>query len=306
MVESFRRLHPGARVVILALDLETKKFLQLAFEDKIEIVSLLENSRLLNVFNEFRNMRTLAETIFTLKVYWLDYLAEGFFDSTTILYADADVYFLAPVQLSQEQEWSILISPHMFPKSTLELNRSGIYNAGFVGFNLCKESREILKWWRNQVKDSCSTSKELGKYADQKYIEEFPTIGRNVKNFPQLGTNVGMWQVSRKRKVINSKNSFFIADSPIVSFHFHGFRSNGVLIRKGMFRYGIPLGSILSLFRLYSLYISELRSYARNWQDAELPMYFHTMSISSEIRQALRRPSRFLDFSLFPRDLSGG
>jgi hypothetical protein len=304
MIETFRRLHPGARVVILALDLETKKFLQLVFEDKIEIVCLLDNSGLLNIFDEFRNVRTLAETIFTLKVYWLDYLAEGLFDSTKILYADADVYFLAPVQLPKDKEWSILISPHVFPQSLMDLNRSGIYNAGFVGFNLCKESRNILKWWRSQVEDSCSTSKELGTYADQKYIEEFPSLGKNVRNFPQLGINVGMWQVSRKRKVMNSKNSFFIAGSPIIAFHFHGFRSNGVFVRKGMFRYTIPFGSIRSLFHLYGLYISELWSCARNWQNAELPMYFHAMSISSEIRQALRRPSHFLDLSLLPRDLN--
>lgn len=300
MIESFLRYHPEANVTVLSLDSQTKQILDEYFENQIEVVNLLESITLLSIFDAFRGNRTLAESIFTLKVYWINRVLATLEPEARLVYSDADIYFLNRIGDFKTTDWSILISPHLFPKHRSFLDDSGLFNAGFMGIRVGAESRRIISWWQDQVLEYCGTSKARGLYADQKYLEIFPSLGKEVRVFRQLGTNTGMWQVCSSRKLQAKDNGYLIGGNSVNSFHFHGLRISRFYIRKDMMRYGIPIGSVLATARLYRQYSRELVRVVGFIPDLDLMSYVHQLSASKELLEKMKHPLLILDLKLIP------
>jgi hypothetical protein len=300
MIESFLRFHPNASVRVLAIDLQTKQNLDVYFDNQIEVVNLLENTVLLDLFGTFKQDRTLAESIFTLKVYWINSLLDSVEANTKLIYADADLYFLDKIVDFDFADWSILVSPHLFPKNRELLSSSGLFNAGCIGINVGKESRSILAWWRDKVLEFCGTSTAEGLYADQKYLDSFQSLGRDVRVFRQEGINTGMWQISLSRKLKKIGDNYFIGENPLNSFHFHGLRISRLFIRKGMLRYGVPTGSLFASMSLYRRYARELERVFTSQRELGLSFFGHKLSLKRELLEKLVRPVRFLDLNLLP------
>lgn len=301
MISSFLHYHPGAIVKILALDMETNRFLKSYFGNQIEVVCLSENSELNEAFIAFSRNRTAAEAIFTLKVHWINRILRLSSDGKKILYADSDLYFLARIQDFDTSNWSILLSPHNFPPERTYLNSGGLYNAGCVGIHANTESRKLISWWEERVTEYCGLSKVGGLYADQKYLDFFSRIGNGVKAFSHGATNVGMWQVCSSRRLKMVRGSFFIGNETVNSFHFHGLRIFNSYVRKGMLRYGFPLASGFSAFRLYKQYILELSNVFNSQAFFDLSIFSHSLSRRSELRDKFVHPLLVLDISFLKR-----
>jgi len=300
MIESFLRYHPKANVIVFSLDSKTKQILEDFFENQIEVVNLSESATFLPLFTAFRGNRSLAETIFTLKVYWVNYVLATLEPETCLVYADADMYFMDSMGDFNSTDWSILISPHLFPKHREHLNDGGLFNAGLIGIKSGDESRRIISWWQNQVLEYCGTSKARGLYADQRYLDTFPSLGEGVRVFRQLGTNTGMWQVSRSRILHRRKNYYSIGGDSMNSFHFHGLRISRFFIRRGMMRYGLPIGSILAASHLYRTYSRELVRVVESLPELDLKIYVHQMSGKTEFIKGVRNPLKLLDLEILP------
>jgi hypothetical protein len=300
MIQSFLKYHPGASVRILALDSDTKNILLEYFDNQIEVVNLDEDSVLSSLFETFGEDRTRPESIFTLKVFWINLLLSKLEEGKQLVYSDADLYFMGEVADFNEINWSILVSPHFFPVERSFLNGSGLFNAGFIGINPGSESRRIISWWQDRVLEYCGTSKSNGLYADQKYLDSFGKLGEEVRAFRQSGTNTGMWQVSSTRKLTREGSCFFIGGTQIDSFHFHGLRISKNFIRLGMMRYGLPSGSLLVSTSLYRRYTRELVKVLKTFPKIELGTYVHNLSPVKELSKKLRNPLQFLDILIFP------
>lgn len=300
MIESFLKYHPGASVRILALDINTKNILLEYFDNQIEVVNLVEDSVLSSLFETFGEDRTRPESIFTLKVLWINSLLPKMGESKQLIYSDADLYFVQEVADLGKTEWSILISPHFFPEERSFLNSSGLFNAGFIGINPGSESNKIISWWEDRVLEYCGTSKTKGLYADQKYLESFGKFGKDVRAIQKPGTNMGMWQVCSMRKLTREKNAFFIGGNQVNSFHFHGLRISKNFIRMGMMRYGLPIGSLLVSTSLYRSYIQELVKVFKTIPKIDRDTYFHKLSPVEELFKIFRNPLQLLDISFFP------
>ena len=300
MIQSFLKYHPGSSVKILALDSSTKNILLEYFDNQIEVVNLVEDSVLSSLFERFGEDRTRPESIFTLKVFWINSLLSKLEEGELLVYSDADLYFMKEIGDFGEKEWSILVSPHYFPVERSSLNSSGLFNAGFIGINPGSESRRIISWWQDRVLEYCGTSKSKGLYADQKYLDSFGKLGEGVRAFKKSGTNTGMWQVSSSRKLTRERSGYFIGGTQINSFHFHGLRVSKNFIRMGMIRYGLPRGSLLVSKSLYRIYTRELVKVFKTIPKIELGIYGHNLSPVEEVFEKLRNPVRFLDILIFP------
>ena len=75
----------------------------------------------------------------------------------------------------------------------------GKFNAGWISFKKNSESNKILQWWRKQCIKICSRFPIDGTFGEQKYLDEFESLGSNVKVIENVGLNVAPWNISNYR-----------------------------------------------------------------------------------------------------------
>jgi len=142
-----------------------------------------------------------------------------------ITYLDADMYLFSDVEpiFREFNTHSIGISGHRFPVPLLHLEKYGRYNVGWLMFRNDQAGLDCLAWWRQQCLDWCYDRYEDGRFADQKYLDEWPSrfSGTVVLNHP--GLNAAPWNLGGVM-VSQSRAGVQIDDKPLVCFHFHGFK----------------------------------------------------------------------------------
>jgi hypothetical protein len=177
-----------------------------------------------------------------------------------ILYIDADMYFFSSIS-SVLDEWgdgAVYIVDHRFPEKTRPyFEQFGKYNVGILGFCNDKEGLQCLKRWRQQCNDWCYDKLENGKFADQKYLESWPSVFPNVVVSRHNGVNVAPW--NKQRYHLHIKNRIpHVDDQPIVCYHYHGLRLLEFgLVHLQRHNYGARLGSDWIRW-VYAPYLQEL------------------------------------------------
>lgn len=190
-----------------------------------------------------RHNRTIVEYYFTLSPCWPRYLLAQHPEIKRLTYLDADLYFFASPQAVFEElgNASILITEHNFPAYLQHHLRFGRFNVGILVFVNDKISQSCLNQWRKQCIDWCSDCIEPGRYADQKYLDEWPALyGNALKVYPKRGVNLAPWNWDsadlswhHARPQINGE--------PLTLFHFARFRPtlNTRVFQSGHLEYGV-------------------------------------------------------------------
>ena len=141
-----------------------------------------------------------------------------------ITYLDADLFFYSnPTPLINEMDkHSISITVHNFPEYRTPPT-TGKYNVGWISFRRDAEGIRCLKWWREKCIDWCYERFEGGKYADQRYLDEWPDTFHGVKVLNHKGANVAAWNIGDYR-VCEENGKIMISGYPLIFYHFHGFK----------------------------------------------------------------------------------
>lgn len=242
---------------ILCLDTKTYKILKELNLQNANIVKLedVEDKQLLSVKLD----RTTAEYSWTLKAPFIQYIFETNPSLKDIFYVDGDIAFYSDPQLVSKKagKHSIGIRPHDFPEGLeSRAKRTGIYNAGFVYFKNDKEAHKCLDRWRGQCIDWCYARHEDGKSGDQKYLDEWPELYKNVKVFEHKGINFAPWNAS-KYKVTKKKKNIFIAKDKLIFYHFHQFQILQNLNYDRSFGYSLPKNVVRYIYNPYEKFIEE-------------------------------------------------
>jgi len=142
-----------------------------------------------------------------------------------LTYLDADLFFFdSPEPIFDElRPASIGIIEHRFPPHLRDWGRYGIYNVGWVSFRRDAAGQECLRWWRERCIEWCYDRCEDGRFADQKYLDDWPDRFRNVVSLRHGGANVAPWNVMQYC-VESVKGRAHIDGTPLIFYHFHGFR----------------------------------------------------------------------------------
>ncbi|MBN9386613.1 MAG: hypothetical protein J0I20_01055 [Chloroflexi bacterium] len=166
--------------------------------------------------------RSLVEYYFTCSPAWPLYLLKTHPEIDIITYLDSDLWFFAnPEPLFNELgEKSILIIEHRFPKTQSQLEEYGKYNVGILSFRNDKDGRVCLEWWRERCLEWCYDRLEDGKYADQKYLNDWPTRFKQVVVLQHKGVNLAPWNWMNYT-IIQDGNSFLVDNEPLICYHFH-------------------------------------------------------------------------------------
>src|SRR5215472_3437793 len=139
--------------------------------------------------------RSTVEFFFTSSPSWIRYTLDKLPSGQVMTYLDADLYFYsspAPVFAELGNE-SILIIGHRFPPQLEHLQRYGNYNVGFLSFRNDANSAECLDWWRARCLEWCYDRCEDGRFADQKYLDEWPERFAQVVVAKHKGANLAPW-----------------------------------------------------------------------------------------------------------------
>jgi hypothetical protein len=143
-----------------------------------------------------------------------------------ITYLDADLYFFGdPKPIFEEMtNKSVAITEHRFPDHRREIMEVyGLYNVGWLSFRRDGTALDCLHWWRERCLEWCHDHPAEGRFADQKYLDEWPSRFQRVVVIRQKGVNVAPWNMANYQfRQVN--DSILIDDDPLLLFHFHGLK----------------------------------------------------------------------------------
>ena len=234
-------------------------------------VSLQEFEEGDNALQEAKRNRSRVEYIFTCTPSWLLYLLSQHPDIKRITYLDADLMFYAsPSPIFKELgDRSILIVGHRFSGRLHHLeSQFGIYNVGLLTFRNDPPGKDCLQWWRDRCLEWCSDRPENGRFADQKYLDDWPTRFEGVVVVQNKGAGLAPWN-HMNYTVRFQDDTITVDGDPLIFYHFQGVRMIGRrFFDPGVQRYG-PMPSALR-DRLYTSYVQSLLV-TEQWARDRLP-----------------------------------
>jgi hypothetical protein len=190
-----------------------------------------------------------------------------------ITYLDADLFFYAdPAPLFAElDQRSVGIIEHRYPPHLASMRRCGIYNVGWVSFRRDAAGLACLHWWRERCLEWCFDRCEPGRYADQKYLDDWPERFANVAVLRHPGANVGPWNAGRYR-FSRGRQGVYVAGQPLLFYHFHALKQvQSWLFHADLTAYGVQPSGVLRA-DVYYPYIRAVAEEARRlsaWLPAE-------------------------------------
>jgi hypothetical protein len=214
--------------------------------------------------------RTTVEYYFTCSPSLLLYILNKWPEVDVLSYLDADLFFYSsPDPIYRELgDASILIIPHRHPAQAQHLEESfGVYNVGLLAFRNDRYGRECLEWWRERCLEWCYDRIEDGRFADQKYLDDWPTRFQRVVVLQHKGANLAPWNWMNY-KIEMPNGSATVDGQTLIFYHFHGLKvlSKRLYDIASLGEYQ-PMPASLK-HSLYSGYMRELKTterWVRQW-----------------------------------------
>lgn len=243
---------------VLCLDDDTYKSLKELKISSIKLIKLSEIESWDKSLLKVKNHRSLIEYYFTLSPILPLYILKKF-NVDVIASLDADImFFESPKSIFDSlKSKSIYIIEHRFRPHYEKNLVSGRFNVQCQLFRNSEVGLNCLERWRNQCIEWCFDRHEDGKFADQKYLDEWPSLyGDELVISKNPGEGLAPWNVDGEI-IKKTNNRFLINDKPVIFFHFHGLRVfNRFVAKTGLSAYKTPLSKALR--ELYIVYISNL------------------------------------------------
>ena len=248
------------RFYVLCLDDRTYEFLERLGKRTIVPVRLRDVEAWDPDLLEAKTNRSLVEYYFTLSPILPLYVLEHF-QCDLVTYLDADLmFFSSPEAIFMELgNKSIFITEHRFSPHLRENIKYGRFNVQCQSFRKDETGLACLRRWREQCLEWCYDRLEDGKFADQKYLDEWPALyGEELVISRHPGIGVAPWNVEESSLHLDD-GRWIAGDQPLVCYHFHGFRQLfWRFVRLGTGEYNAKSRWIPEL---YDTYMARLRTW---------------------------------------------
>lgn len=190
----------------------------------IHLIALEEFERGDEALLTAKQNRTLVEYYFTCTPSLPLFIFKNYPEIDLITYLDSDLFFYSSVEPIYEElgEQSVGIIEHRFSPERLDLKVFGIYNVGWESFRRDENGLSCLQWWRERCIEWCYDRPEGDRFADQKYLDDWPTRFPGVVVLQHKGANVAHWNTNNYQ-IYGEGNRVWIDEKPLIFFHFHGF-----------------------------------------------------------------------------------
>ncbi len=185
-----------------------------------------------------------------------------------VTYLDADLYFYqSPEPIFKELgNQSILVTEHRFPERLRGKEKFGRYNVQYQSFRRDEQGLACLARWKDQCLEWCYDRLEDGKFADQKYLEEWPTLYDRLVILSHKGAGVAPWNwATYPMQLIDGEIT--IDGSPLIFYHFHGVKIfHPHFISNGLLDFGLMPFALRRW--IYAGYLRQIRATHR-WLEAK-------------------------------------
>jgi hypothetical protein len=213
------------RLWVLCLDDSCYQELASMQLPEVRLISVEQLERAFPELHEARHNRSLIEFYFTCTPALPLYILERWPDVPSITYLDADMFFFAdPAPVFDEiGDRSIAIVEHRYPAYLHDMEVYGRYNVGWLSFRRDAQGLACLQLWLRQCIEWCYDRLDGERYADQKYLEQWPQLFSNLVVLQHKGVNVAPWNIMNET-VRLKQGLVYVGDQPLIVFHFHGFK----------------------------------------------------------------------------------
>lgn len=261
LASSLERNAKSYKLFMICMDDKSYKYLNDNPLNNVQILHIKELEKKFPLLKIAKLNRNRIEYFFTCSPAICNYLMDRFNFIDSITYLDADLYFFSdPVNVFNEiKDKSIAIVEHRFHWTTKRQLKYGRFNVGWVTFKNDIEGKKCLKQWMENCLDWCYQKVEKDRFGDQKYLNRWPSLYKNLHIIENKGVNLAIWNISNYNLSL-SENQVFIDNQPLIFYHF----ANIDQISKSTFntnlsRVFINLKGIL-LDKIYTPYLKELKS----------------------------------------------
>ena len=289
LYRSLREHCPEFRLWVLCMDdisYHTLTELKLPGVHPISLEEFERDDELLKIA---KTNRSRIEYYFTCTPSLPIYILNHWPEVRLITYVDADLFFFSsPAPLFEEMaEGSISIIGHRFPPKLKGLEINGIYNVGWLSFRRDTSGLACLQWWRERCIEWCYDRIENGRFADQKYLDDWPTRFQKVTVLKHKGANVAPWNLGNCHLSYQNGNTMTIDNHSLIFFHFHGLKKITSWWYDPRWRnYGVTPSLVLRR-RIYAPYIQTLFDVSR-----QLLSSSDTHAISGLMREGMNQQEK--------------
>jgi hypothetical protein len=222
LVDSLRRHCPNFRLWVLCFDdLCLEALRKLAIKEVLP-VALAEFEQGDAGLLRAKGNRSMIEYYFTCTPSLPLFILKKDSSVDMVTYLDADLFFFAsPEPLFEELgDNSIAIIGHRFPPAMRHFEQYGVYNVGWLTFRRDERALACLRWWRERCLEWCFDRVDAGRFADQKYLDDWPARFPGVSALQHKGANLASWNLANYSVGENEK-AVFVDGQPLIFFHFH-------------------------------------------------------------------------------------
>jgi hypothetical protein len=225
LYDSLARHGAAFRLWALCMDEPSFQALQRLRLPGVEAIALEEFERGDAELQRARQNRSRVEYFFTCTPSLPLFILGRCPEVDVITYLDADLFFFADPQLVMDElaGASIGIVEHRFAKRIRGQVRFGIYNVGWLSFRRDAHGLDCLRWWRERCLEWCYDRVEERRYADQKYLDDWPVRFPNVRVIRHKGANLAAWNIANYR-LTERQGQIWVDEDPLIFFHFQGFK----------------------------------------------------------------------------------
>jgi hypothetical protein len=259
LYRSLRRHCPDARLWVLCMDEASYSDLARLALPGLELIAIEEFERGDAELLRAKASRSRVEYYFTCTPSLPLYILGRWPEVDLITYLDADLYFFADPQpvFDELGPGSVAVIPHRFVRRVRQLTKLGRYNVGWVSFRRDESGLACLRWWRERCNEWCYDRYDGRRFADQKYLDEWPRRFSGVVEITHKGANLAPWNIAGYQIRAGEAGVWADAD-PLIFYHFHAFRQpRGWLYDHQLHLYGVrPTGKVLQY--IYVPYIHAL------------------------------------------------
>lgn len=143
------------------------------------------------------------------------------YELDTITYLDSDLMFMTDPSVVFQEVGNSSVAITEQGIGDKEARTYGKYCVQYMTFRNDKDGLGALTWWRDSCIEWCFQKLEATRYADQKYLDEFPRRWDNVHVIENLGVGIAPWNMHRY-EYKDQSFTYRGKEYPFVFFHFHG------------------------------------------------------------------------------------
>jgi hypothetical protein len=260
LYHSLREHCPAFKLWVLCMDHATYQLLEKFGLPGLHPIALEEFERDDEPLQSAKHNRSRIEYYFTCTPSLPLYILNNWPEVDLITYLDADLFFFAsPEPLFEELgTGSIAIIGHRFSPHLQYKEIYGIYNVGWLSFRQDENALSCLRWWREHCIEWCYDRVEDGRFADQKYLDDWPNRFQNVVVLEHKGANLAPWNLANYCLSCLNGNTVMVDDQPLIFFHFHSLEKITDYLYRLMWKgYGITPSMVLRR-KIYAYYIRML------------------------------------------------